>query len=483
MLAELSAAGTALLAATDPEQLLPARQQMAFTLGFHIILVPFGVAFTFLMLIANYRGIRHGDEQAMVLARRWSQVAGVLFAVGAVSGTVLSFELGLLWPGLMGRYGAAFGIPFAVEGLFFFLEAIFVAIYLYGWQRMRPWPHFFSGVPIVLAGIGGTASVVAANGWMNQPAGFTVRDGQVTDVRPLEVFFNRAFWYEALHMLLAAYMVAGFVIAGVYAVGMLRGHRDRLHRLGLAIPFTVAAIATPVQIFVGDVAAREVFANEPAKFAAIELLPRTGTHVPEVLLGVLVDGQVRYGIEIPSGASILAGYVPSTRILGLDAIPAEYRPRDELVTTVHLAFDVMVGIGFALLLLAAWWALTWWRRREMPRSRLFLLLTAVSGLLAIVALESGWVVTEVGRQPWTVVGQLLTRDAVNTSGNLWLFFGATVALYAAVAVGTVYVLRLLRRRWAAPAAPGDGGAVTDEDEVPYGPSREREAVTSRDAAP
>jgi cytochrome d ubiquinol oxidase subunit I len=500
VLAELSAAGTALLAATDPEQLLPARQQMAFTLGFHIILVPFGVAFTFLML--------------MVLARRWSQVAGVLFAVGAVSGTVLSFELGLLWPGLMGRYGAAFGIPFAVEGLFFFLEAIFVAIYLYGWQRMRPWPHFFSGVPIVLAGIGGTASVVAANGWMNQPAGFTVRDGQVTDVRPLEVFFNRAFWYEALHMLLAAYMVAGFVIAGVYAVGMLRGHRDRLHRLGLAIPFTVAAIATPVQIFVGDVAAREVFANEPAKFAAIELLPRTGTHVPEVLLGVLVDGQVRYGIEIPSGASILAGYVPSTRILGLDAIPAEYRPRDELVTTVHLAFDVMVGIGFALLLLAAWWALTWWRRREMPRSRLFLLctavsgvllslwyavgwwrrrsfpenrwflrLTAVAGVLTVVALEAGWVTTEVGRQPWTVVGQLLTRDAVNTSGNLWLFFGATVALYAAVAVGTVYVLRLLRRRWAAPAAPGDGGAVTDEDEVPYGPSREREAVTSRDAAP
>src|SRR5690242_3666631 len=217
----------------DPAQLWPAREQMAFTLGFHIILVPFGVAFTFLMLIANYRGIKHGDETALLLARRWSQVAAVLFAVGAVSGTVLSFELGLLWPGLMGTYGAAFGIPFAIEGLFFFLEAIFVAIYIYGWRRMRPWPHFWSGVPVVLSGVGGTSSVVAANAWMNRPGGFTVRDGRIVDVRPLRVIFNGAFGYEAVHMLLAAYMVAGFVVAGVYAVGTLRGRRDRYHRLGL----------------------------------------------------------------------------------------------------------------------------------------------------------------------------------------------------------------------------------------------------------
>src|ERR671927_998683 len=179
-----------LAAAGDPSQLLPAREQMAFTLGFHIILVPFGVAFTAMMLIANWRGLRRGDEQALVLARRWSQVAGVLFAVGAVSGTVLSFELGLLWPGLMGRYGAAFGIPFAVEGLFFFVEAIFVAIYIYGWDRMRPWPHFWSGVPIVLSGVGGTSSVVAANAWMNQPAGITLRNGELVDVRPVEVLLN-----------------------------------------------------------------------------------------------------------------------------------------------------------------------------------------------------------------------------------------------------------------------------------------------------
>ncbi|MEU4482773.1 cytochrome ubiquinol oxidase subunit I [Micromonospora sp. NPDC023966] len=457
------------LVLADPAQLLPAREQMAFTLGFHIILVPFGVAFTFLMLIANARGIRRNDETALLLARRWSQVAAVLFAVGAVSGTVLSFELGLLWPRLMGNYGAAFGIPFAIEGLFFFLEAVFVAIYVYGWRRMRPWPHFWTGVPVVLSGIGGTLSVVAANAWMNQPGGFTMRDGKIVEVRPLEVIFNDAFWYEAIHMLLAAYVVAGFVIAGVYAAGMLRGRRDRYHRLGLLIPLTVAALATPVQVFVGDIAAREVFRNEPAKFAAIEAVPTTSTHVPEVLGGYYANGATHGGIKIPSGGSLLSGYSPSTRIQGLDAIPAELRPSDRQVTIVHLSFDVMVGIGSALLALSAWYALAWWRRRDLPRSRWFLRATTVSGLLAVVALEAGWVVTEVGRQPWTVRGHLLTRDAVTTSGNLWLFFAATVALYAAVGATTVYVLRLLRRRWR------DQGGATETD-VPYGPPRSSESA-------
>lgn len=450
------------LVPADPEQLLPAREQMAFTLGFHIILVPFGVAFTLLMLIANARGIRRNDETALLLARRWSQVAAVLFAVGAVSGTVLSFELGLLWPRLMGTYGPAFGIPFAVEGLFFFLEAVFVAIYVYGWRRMRPWPHFWTGVPVVLSGVGGTLSVVAANAWMNRPGGYTMRDGKIVEVRPLEVIFNGAFWYEAIHMLLAAYMVAGFVVAGVYAAGMLRGRRDRYHRLGLLIPLTVAALATPLQIFVGDVAAREVFRNEPAKFAAIEAVPTTGTHVPEVLGGYFANGQVHGGISIPSGASLLSGYSASTRIQGLDAIPADVRPPDRLVAIVHLSFDVMVGIGTALLALSAWYALAWWRRGDLPRSRWFLRATTISGALAVLALEAGWVVTEVGRQPWTVVGHLLTRDAVATSGNLWLFFAAIVALYVAVGAATVYVLRLLSRRWR------DQGAAT-ETEVPYGP--------------
>jgi cytochrome d ubiquinol oxidase subunit I len=468
------------VAAVDPAQLLPARQMMAFTLGFHIVLVPFGVAFTFLMLIANYRGIRRGDADALVLARRWSQVAAVLFAVGAVSGTVLSFEMGLLWPGLMGRFGAAYGFPFAIEGLFFFLEAIFVAVYIYGWDRLPPWPHFWTGVPVVLAGIGGTASVVAANSWMNSPGGITLENGAVVDVRPVQVFFNRAFWYESVHMLLAAYMVAGFIVAGVYAAGLLKGRRDRRHRLGLLIAFTVAAVATPLQVLVGDVAARAVYENEPAKFAAIEALVTTGTHVPENLGGIMVGGQLRYSVPIPSGASLLSGFSPSTRIRGLDAVAPQYRPADHLVTTVHLAFDVMVGIGFALLALSAWFAWSWWRRRDVPENRWLLRAVAVSGVLALVALWSGWVVTEVGRQPWTVVGLLLTRDAVTRSGNLWLFFGGTLLLYLAVGVATLLALRLMRRRWAEGDARG-GQAEAGDAEVPYGPSRARDAFPPRGA--
>jgi cytochrome d ubiquinol oxidase subunit I len=450
------------LAAAVPSQLLPAREQMAFTLGFHIILVPFGVAFTFLTMLANYRGIKRGDEQALLLARRWSKVAAVLFAVGAVSGTVLSFELGLLWPRLMGRFGAAYGIPFAVEGIFFFLEAIFVAIYIYGWNRLGPWAHFWTGLPVVLSGAGGTLSVVAANAWMNQPGGLTLRNGRVVDVNPWAVIFNRAFWLEAVHMLVAAYIVAGFCVAAVYATGMLKGRRDRYHRIGFLIPFTVAAIAMPIQIFVGDTIARQVFQREPAKFAAIEALPHSGDHVPEELGGVLVDGKLRYALPIPDGASLLSGFRPATKISGLDTIPAGVRPPDRLVNIVHLSFDVMVATAFALFALAAWFALAWWRRRDLPRSRWFLRASALSGIVAIVSLESGWVVTEVGRQPWTIVGLLLTRDAVATSGNLWPFFAGAVVIYAGVTVGAVLVLREMHRRWQS----------GDEVDVPYGPADE-----------
>jgi cytochrome bd ubiquinol oxidase subunit I len=452
-------------AAPDPSQLLPAREQMAFTLGFHIIIVPFGVAFTAITMIANYRGIKYGDADALLLAQRWSKVAAVLFAVGAVSGTVLSFEMGLLWPRLMQRFGAAYGIPFAVEGIFFFLEAIFVAIYIYGWTRLPPWTHFWTGLPVVLAGIGGTLSVVAANSWMNSPSGITVRNGRVVNVNVLHVFFNKAFWYESLHMLLAAYVVAGFGVAGVYAFGMLRGRRDRYHRIGLLVPLTVGAVAIPLQIFMGDVIARAVYHDEPAKFAAIEALPKTGTHVPEDLGGVVSNGHVHFAIPIPDGASLLSGFSPSTRILGLDAIPKAVRPPDHLVNIVHLSFDVMVGTGFLLLGLALWFALGWWRHRTERPSVWFLRATAVSGLVAVVALETGWVVTEVGRQPWTVVGLLLTRNAVQTSGNIWPFFAGAVVIYAGVTVGAILALRALRRRWAA----------GEEVSTPYGPDEPESA--------
>ena len=451
-----------LFAAASSADLVAARSQMALTLGFHIVLASLGVALPALMLIAEARGIRRGDPDALLLARRWSSIVAVTFAVGAVSGTVLSFELGLLWPGLMGQYGAAYGIPFAVEGIFFFLEAIFVAIYIYGWDRLSPRAHFLSGVPIALAGLGGTFSVVSANAWMNQPAGFTIgADGRISEVRPLEVMFNGATWYEVPHMLLAAYMVTGFLLASVYAAGMLRGRRDHYMRLGFAIPFVVAAIATPIQIGVGDVAAREVVKQQPAKFAAMELVTETGPQRPIVLGGILADGQVRYAIEIPGLASFLAGFDVNTVVVGLDQIPPDQRPP---ATIVHLAWDTMLACGFILLGLGAWYGFLRIRRRDPTGSRWLLRGASVAGLLAIVALEAGWIVTEVGRQPWIVWGRLRTADAVTTARGIEVSLAAVTILYLVLGIATVAVLRTLSHRWnEEPAAAGD---------VPYGPNAE-----------
>ena len=284
-----------------------ARSQMAFTLAFHIILVPLGVSWSVMTLIANYRGIRHDDRDAMLLAQRWSKYMAVTFAVGAVTGTVLSFEFGLLWPKFMGQWGAAFGVPFAFEGIFFFTEAIFISIYIFGWRRLRPWAHFWTGVPIAVAGIFGSISVVAANAWMNSPQGVTLdSSGKVTDVDPMGVIFNDAMPLMAAHMVVAAYLVGGFMIASVYAVGMLRGRTDRYHRMGFIIGFTVAAIATPIQMGVGDTLARWVYDEQPTKFAAIEMVPETSSDVPEVLLGHLnSEGEVVGGLPIPGLASMV----------------------------------------------------------------------------------------------------------------------------------------------------------------------------------
>ncbi len=446
---------TPLLAA---DNLLAAREQMAFTLGFHIVLASLGVAFPAIMLIAEYRGRKHGDADAMLLARRWSKVVAVTFAVGAVTGTVLSFEMGLLWPEFMRRSGDAFGIAFAIEGLFFFTEAIFIAIYIYGWDRLPGWAHFWSGVPIVIAGIGGAFSVIAANAWMNQPQGFELGPGgKVIDVEPLEVIFNPAVPYEFTHMWLAAYMVTGFLVASVYAVGMLRGRRDRYHRLGMLLPLSVAAVATPLQLFVGDTAARAIYEDQPAKFAAMECVYETGPDQAEHIGGICTDDEVVGSISIPDLDSFLAGFSSDTVVKGLDQIPDDEEPPAK--TLLHLSFDAMVGIGTALFALAVWLAVLLWRRREIPQGTWFLRAVSVSGAAAIVAMWCGWIVTEVGRQPWIVYGHMRTEEAVTGAEGLWFVFAFTLLLYAGLATATVLVLRRMSRGW----------RERDEPEVPYGP--------------
>jgi cytochrome d ubiquinol oxidase subunit I len=444
-----------------------ARSQMAFTLAFHIILVPLGVSWAFMTLIANYRALKHDDADALLLAQRWSKYMAVTFAVGAVTGTVLSFEFGLLWPKFMGQWGEAFGVPFGFEGIFFFTEAIFVAIYIYGWRRMRPWAHFWTGVPIVLAGIFGAVSVVAANSWMNAPSGFTLdSSGKVVDVDPVAVIFNKAMPLESAHMLVAAYLVGGFLISSVYAAAMLRGRNDRYHRLGFVIAFTVAAIATPIQMGVGDALARWVYNDQPEKFAAIELVPQTSSDVPETLLGRLSsNGTVEGGIPIPGLASWLSD--PSTGkntvVKGLDSVPAADRPTTSEVNVVHLAWDVMVGLGTLLFLLSLWYGASWAIRRRMPTNRVFLSIAAASGVLSVITMEAGWVVTEVGRQPWIVYNYMKVEDAATANTGVWITFVAVTLLYIALGITAILVLRGMSRRFRRAGGFNDVGS-------PYGPS-------------
>jgi cytochrome d ubiquinol oxidase subunit I len=458
--------GGALVALATVDPVPWARAQMAFTLAFHIILVPLGVSWAFMTLVANYRGLRHHDADALLLAQRWSKYMAVTFAVGAVTGTVLSFEFGLLWPKFMGQWGAVFGVAFGFEGVFFFTEAIFVAIYIYGWRRLPPWAHFWTGVPIAVAGIFGAISVLAANAWMNAPSGFTLDSaGHVVDVDPVKVIFNDAMPLQAAHMLVAAYLVGGFLVASVYATAMLRGRRDHYHRTAFLIAFTVAATATPLQMGVGDALARWVYDEQPVKFAAIEMVPTTSSDVPETLLGHLdAQGQVSGGIPIPGLASWLSdpGTGRSTVVQGLDSVPANDRPTDGEVNVVHLSWDIMVGLGTLLFLLSVWYAASWVFRRREPASPWFLRAAACAGVAAVVCMEAGWVVAEVGRQPWIVYNLMRVEDAATANSGVWITFVVVVVLYVALGVTTIQVLRGMSRRYRR-----QSGIV--DDDSPYGP--------------
>ncbi|WP_433217126.1 cytochrome ubiquinol oxidase subunit I [Dactylosporangium sp. CS-047395] len=448
---------TVLAEAATPADFAAARTQMALSLGWHIIIASFGVAMPAITLFMEWRGYRTGQVEYRLLARRWARAMGVLFAVGAVSGTILSFEMGLLWPGLMGTYGQVIGLPFTLEGFAFFVEAIFLGIYLYGWDRLPAKVHLWSAVPILLAGIVGTFCVVSANAWMNQPKGFDLVDGKITGVDPLGAMFNRATGPQATHMLVAAFMVTGFCMASVYAVGMLRGRTDRYHRLGFLVPFTVAAVMAPVQVGVGDWAAHYVADYQPVKLAAMEGLYETERGAPLHLGGIAVDGELRYAIEIPNALSLLAHWDPNAEITGLNTVPEDQRPP---VNVVHLSFQLMVGAGFAMLGVAALFGFIWKWRRGWLTNKWFLRAAALCGPAAVLALEAGWTTTETGRQPWVVYGILRTHDAVNTAPGLRTGLIVLTIVYTLLTIATVYVLRRLARDRPVPTAPQESDVET-----------------------
>jgi cytochrome bd ubiquinol oxidase subunit I len=433
------------LGPVDQDYLLQARQMQALSFAVHIPLVCFGVAFPALVLGMEWLGRRRGDPLLLVLARRWSKVMIALFAVGVVTGTILSFELGLLWPEFMATYGDVFGLAFVLEGFSFFVEAIFIAIYVYGWDRLSPRAHMLTGIPVAIAGFSGSLMVITVNGWMNHPTGFRMEHGRAVDVEPMTALFaNSYFWHEMIHMYLAAFLVAGFVTASVYAVAWLRGRRDRYVRVAMAVPLVVAAIAAPAQVVVGDWAAREVAENQPPKLAAFEGLGRTEKGAP-IHIGGWYDedrGEVRYGIPVPRLLSLLAFHDPDATVQGLDRVPSNDRPP---VNVVRLAFATMVAIGTLMAVFGVALLVVWWRRRALPQGRWFLWTVVALGPLSVVALIAGWVTTEVGRQPWVVYGHMRTENAVTGADSIPLGYAALVVIYVALAAATVWLLRRLAR--------------------------------------
>src|SRR6201996_4218792 len=421
--------------------LYEARQMQALSLAVHIPLVCFGIAFPVLVLFAEWRALRTGDEVYRVLARRWSRIMLALFAVGVVTGTILSLELGLLWPQWIADFGNVFGLGFTLEGFSFFLEAIFIGIYAYGWDRLSPRVHFLSGFPVAVAGVAGSLFVIAVNGWMNHPTGFTLVNGRATNVHPWSALFaNPMFWSEYIHMYFAAYIVCGFLLAGPYAWAFLRGRRGRYERTALGITLSAASVAAPLQAIVGAGAAREVGVSQPVKLAAMEGLSTTTKGAAEHLLGWYNGHAVVWGIEIPKLLSLLAFHNPNAAVKGLDIVPLADQPP---VNVVRFAFQTMVGIGTLLTLVAIVYLYLRFKRRGLPRWLLYAVVAA--GPLSVVALIAGWITTEVGRQPWIVYDVMKVDQAVTGASDIPVGYGALSVVYLVLAVIVYFILRRIAR--------------------------------------
>lgn len=422
--------------------LLAARSQMGMSLAFHIVFAAVGIAMPLFLAISEWRWLRTRDPTWLALTKQWARGTAIFFAVGAVSGTVLSFELGLLWPAFMREAGAIIGMPFSLEGFAFFTEAIFLGIVLYGWNRVPPRVHVAASVAVAVSGAASGLFVLTANAWMNAPAGFAMVDGHPVSVDPIAAMFNPAWLHETLHMLLAAYISTAAAVAAIHAARLLRDPASAFHRRAFALALSVLAVCAPLQLLSGDLSARTIARLQPAKLAAAEAHFESARGAA-LTIGGIPDPDARttrYAIRIPRLLSLLAFHDPDAPVQGLDGIPRDEWPN---VPLVHLSFDVMVGCGTALLALsivAAWLA---WRRRALPDARWFLRAAIVCGPLGFLALEAGWMVTELGRQPWIIYKVMRTADAVTPMPHLIVPFTLFTALYVVLAW---VVLRLLRRQ-------------------------------------
>lgn len=423
--------------------LIAARGQMATSLLFHIVFSVLGVGLPLLLCIAEGVALRKKDPAYMTLARRWSTAAAIIFAIGAVSGTIVEFELGLLWPSYIRYTGAIVGPLFAFEGFAFFLEAIFFGIYLYGWNRLPPLTHWLCSFPIVIGGAASSFFITTTNAWMNTPTGITVTNGKITSIDSISAIFNPSTPFETVHMTLACYVATGFGVAAIYAFSMLRGKRDAYYRKGMLMGLALAIVATPLQIISGDANARYLVSAQPAKLAAMEGVFQTSSHVPLNIGGIPdpTTGKFYFSIPIPDGLSLLAAYDPNAVIKGLNEFKPQNRP-DPVI--IHPAFDGMVGSAFFCLFIAfLFWLLYFLRKRAIPENKWLLRGILLSGPLSFLAVELGWIVTEEGRQPYAIYGILRTSQAVTSASFLPVSFVVFATIY--VVLGVTMIVLLVRQ--------------------------------------
>jgi cytochrome d ubiquinol oxidase subunit I len=419
---------------------LYARSQMGMSLVFHIVFATLGIGLPVLMAISEWRFLRTRRPVFLELSKRWSHGAAILFAVGAVSGTVLSFELGLLWPGFMEKAGAIIGMPFSLEGFAFFTEAIFLGLYLMGWNRLPPFVHWLCGVLVAVSGILSGIFVVIANSWMNSPSGFKIVDGKIKDIDPIAAMLNPAASHEVLHMTLAAFVATGFAVAAIHAFFVLRDRGNAFHRNALGIALALGCISAPLQMISGDFSARSVAKLQPAKLAAMEAVYYTQTGAP-LQVGGIPDNEsrtTRYALTIPYGLSLLSTHDPNGKVIGLEQFPRNDWPN---VRLVHWAFDLMVGSGTALFMLSiavGWFA---WKQRGVPDGKWLLRALIAAGPLGFLAIETGWVVTELGRQPWIIYGVMRTKEAVTPMSKIAIPFLLFTLLYVFLSIVVFYLLR------------------------------------------
>ena len=413
---------------------------MGMSLAFHIVFAAVGISLPVLMAISEGLYLRTGRPVFLELSKRWSHGAAILFAVGAVSGTVLSFELGLLWPGFMEKSGAIIGMPFSLEGFAFFTEAIFLGLFLMGWNRLPPFVHWLCGVLVAVSGILSGIFVVMANAWMNSPAGFKIVDGKITDIDPIAAMLNPATAHEVLHMTLAAFIATGFAVAAIHAFFLLRDRRNTFHRNALGIALALACVSAPLQMISGDFSARSVAKLQPAKLAAMEAVYHTQTGAPLQLGGIPDDESrtTRYALTIPRGLSLLSTHDPNGKVIGLEQFPRNDWPN---VRVVHWAFDLMIGSGTVLFILSiavGWFA---WKQRGLPDGKWLLRALVAAGPLGFLAIEAGWVVTELGRQPWIIYGVMRTKEAVTPMSKIAIPFLVFTLIYVFLSVALLFLLR------------------------------------------